>query len=313
MTEVVYSDAHTRLYRGDARAVLAGLPAGTVDCAVTSPPYWRKRDYGTLGQYGLEERFDDYVRTLRAVFTELRRVLAPEGTFWLNLGDSYITTGTGPRTNSGTLDGAPNARTTARGFGAKSGLPAKNLVGIPWRVALALQDDGWLLRSAVIWHKTNAMPESVRDRPASRYEHIFLFTKQNRYFFDLDPIREPHRGSRQRGRGRHRAYESGGGIGSPHTLDRAQGQHPHGRNPGDVWSLGTWPSGHGHHASYPLAIPRRCVAAGCRPGGTVLDPFSGSGTTLLAARQLGRAAIGVDLNPDYHAIAIDRLTREATP
>ncbi|GAA3745423.1 site-specific DNA-methyltransferase (cytosine-N4-specific) [Spinactinospora alkalitolerans] len=310
MIAPAYDDGRVRLYYGDARTVLTEFPDASIDCVVTSPPYWRKRDYGVEGQYGLEETFNGYVDTLRSVFAEIHRVLTDRGTLWLNLGDSHIAAAPGPRTNPGALDGTPNSRTVPRGFGEKRGLTPKNLVGIPWRVAFALQGDGWILRSAIVWHKPNAMPESVTDRPATRYELLFLLVKQRSYFFDLDPIRQPHQGPRKRGSNRYTAYETGDAVGSRHTLDPGQSHHAQGRNPGDVWTLGTRPSRHGHHAGFPIDIPQRCIAAGCPPSGTVLDPFSGSGTTLVAARNLGRHGIGIDLQPAYHAIAVDRLAEE---
>jgi len=313
MSTPVYDEGHVQLYTGDARQTLAEFPPGSVDCVVTSPPYWRKRDYGHPDQYGLETTFTDYVENLRTVFAEIDRVLTGQGTVWLNLGDSYITNAPGPRTNPGTLRGPSNARTMPRGFGDKGGMAKKNLAGIPWRVAFALQTDGWILRSAIVWHKPNAMPESVADRPAMRHEMLFLLVKQGRYFFDLDPVREPHaESSHQRSRrNRHTVNRATRAIHTPHTLDPEQACHPRGRNPGDVWTMGTRPSRHEHYASFPLELPRRCIAAGCPEDGTVLDPFSGSGTTLVAARQVGRSAIGIDLNPDYHDIAISRLAREA--
>ncbi len=319
-----------RLLTGDARTVLAGLPEASVDCVVTSPPYWRQRDYGVAGQLGLEDTIDAYVASLAAVFTQVHRVLKPTGTCWLNLGDSYTSGQTGTRINSGTLNGRSNASTTPRGAGRKDGLPAKNLAGIPWRVALALQERGWVLRSEIIWHKPNAIPESVTDRPARRHEHLFLLTRSPRYFFDLDPIREPYTGDRSLTRRAHHTankphtitttwppagkYDTteafikppGNNLrpGHPHTT-----RHPAGRNPGTVWSLSTRPSRHHHYAAFPIAIPLRAIAAGCPPGGIVLDPFSGSGTTVLAARRLDRAAIGIDLNPSFHEITEQRLAQ----
>lgn len=260
------------------------------------------------------------------------RVLKPTGTCWLNLGDSYLSGPPGLRANPGTLDGRPSARTSPRGFGAKRGLPAKNLAGIPWRVVLALQARTWILRSEIIWHKPNAIPESVKDRPARRHEHLFLLTRSPRYFFNVDPIREPYTGDRPVSRRRHRTANK------PHTITttwppsgkydatepfihqpginlRATGHqhtagHPNGRNPGTVWSLPTRPSRHHHYAAFPIDIPLRCIAAGCPPGGHVLDPFSGSGTTLLAAQRLGHPATGIDINAAFHRIAKERLAEQ---
>lgn len=319
------------LWTGDARTVLAGLSPASIDCVVTSPPYWRQRDYGVDGQLGLEDTLDAYVTALAAVFDQLERVLTPTGTCWLNLGDSYTSGPSGPRSNPGRLDGRPNA-TTTHGFGAKRGLPAKNLAGVPWRVALELQKRGWILRSEIIWNKPNAIPESVTDRPARRHEHLFLLTRSPRYHFNLDAIRQPYTGDRALSRRTRRTghkpntitrpwpppgkYDDTRAFTQPHGTNLRPGRahatrHPVGRNPGTVWSLPTRPSRHHHYAAFPIDIPLRAIAAGCPPAGCVLDPFSGSGTTLLAARQLGHPAIGIDLNPAFHAIAKERLIEQA--
>ena len=311
------------LYVGDARTVLAGMPAGSANCIVTSPPYWGKRDYGVAGQYGHEDTPAAYVDTMRDVFREARRVLADDGTCWLNLGDSYSASGGGATGMHAYLG---EHLTTHRA----SGLGAKNLLGLPWRVALALQDDGWILRNAVVWHKPNAMPESVRDRLYCRHELLFLLAKSPSYWFDLNPIREPHktadtRRERQRSRTRPPGRPGGRtrppkyGPGTPEVtgcqpVRRAPGAghrraHPNGRNPGDVWSIPTRPYKGPHFAAYPIDLPLRCIAAGCKPGGTVLDPFAGSGTTGLAAIQLGRRFTGIDLSPDFARLAAGRLAQ----
>ena len=307
------------LYVGDARTVLAGIPDQTVNCIVTSPPYWGKRDYRVAGQYGHELTPQGYVDTLRETFSQARRVLADDGTCWLNLGDSYSASG-GGATGLHAYLGAHI--TTHRA----DGVPAKNLLGLPWRVAFALQGDGWMLRNAIIWHKPNAMPESVRDRLSCRHELIFLLVKQRTYWFDLNPIREPHatatrrdraqRGSRPPGRLDRRSRPPKYGPGTPEvTTARLYGGrrhtrgHPNGRNPGDVWSIPTRPYTGPHFAAYPIDLPLRCIAAGCKPGGTVLDPFAGSGTTGLAALQLGRRFTGIDLSPDFARLAAERLTQ----
>ncbi len=185
VTTIYYSDPNATLHVGDALDILTTMPEGSADCIVTSPPYWAKRDYGITGQYGHEADPAGYVATLRAVFTEARRVLASDGTCWLNLGDSY---------SEG--NGTPHGLHSYVGHGLvgrrAAGLGSKNLLGLPWRVALALQEDGWIIRNAVVWHKPNAMPESVRDRLNCRYELIFLLAKSRHYWFDLDPIRTPH-------------------------------------------------------------------------------------------------------------------------
>ena len=173
------------LYVGDARAVLAEMPAGSANCIVTSPPYWGKRDYGMAGQYGHENSPTAYVATMREVFREARRVLADDGTCWLNLGDSYSASGGGATGMHAYLG---EHLTTHRA----AGLHTKNLLGLPWQVAFALQDDGWIVRNTIVWHKPNAMPESVRDRLSCRHELVFLLAKSPGYWFDLDPIRVPH-------------------------------------------------------------------------------------------------------------------------
>lgn len=300
-----YRDDEVLLLLGDALEQLRTLPDGSVDCIVTSPPYYGLRDYGTPGQYGLEDTPAAYVETMRALFAEARRVLADDGTLWLNLGDSYSAGGQGGN-RGGKLDGGAHldrvpAPTRVPGFAPK------NLLGIPWRTAFALQDDGWILRNEIIWHKPNAMPESVRDRLSSRHEHLFLLTKSPQYWFDLDAIREPHAApARRAGARAFRARD----LNHERTATGAyEGPDARGRNPGDVWSIATRPFPAAHFATFPIDLPLRCIKAGCRPGGTVLDPFSGSGTTGAAARQLGQRYIGIDLNAAYHDLAVPRFAQ----
>ena len=312
-----YQDAHVTLHHGDALGVLTDLPDRSVDCIVTSPPYFGLRDYGVDGQIGAEPSPGEFVAALVAVFREARRVLADDGTLWLNLGDSYVhKKASGPQGR----DGERATRTfTADAAGGWSGLPDKNLLGIPWRVALALQDDGWTLRNEIIWHKPNAMPESVADRLSNRHEHLFLLTKQPRYWFDLDPIREPRSEVSIKRATPHRspagkAAREGlpyAGIASPQTLALSQMMHDGGRNPGDVWTIATQPFTEAHFATMPPTLAERCIQAGCKPGGTVLDPFSGSGTTGLAAARHGRRYVGIDLNADYLDLSL--RTRLAQP
>jgi DNA modification methylase len=307
------------------------MATGSADCIVTSPPYWAKRDYRVVGQYGHEPDPAGYVATLQATFREARRVLADDGTCWLNLGDSYSAGGSSP-TGRHTYLGPNLAGRHAAGMGTK------NLLGLPWRVALALQDDGWILRNAIIWHKPNAMPESVRDRMSCRYELIFLLVKSRHYWFDLDPIRIPHttgRASRQathpRGTGRPPGRPARGRrppdsrplkysadtrqvIGAQrYGSGRCRSVHPLGRNPGDVWAIPTRPYLGPHFAAFPIAVPTRCIQAGCKPGGLVLDPFCGTGTTGLAALSLGRRFIGIELSPAFAALAAERLRQSDRP
>ena len=339
-TAPYWHDETSALYLGDARAVLATMAAGSADCIVTSPPYWAKRDYGVRGQYGHEPDPAVYIETMRVVFHEARRVLADDGTCWLNLGDSY-SVGGAAASGMHAYIGHGLAGRHAPGMGAK------NLLGLPWRVALALQDDGWIIRNAVVWHKPNAMPESVRDRLNCRYELVFLLVKSRHYWFDLDPIRMPHatvRPQRQPGvpvAGRHPGDGNRGGTrpasgrpggrqpgagrpnGSrppkygPHAREiigarrygnnrRSRG-HPNGRNPGDVWSIRTRPYRGPHFAAFPIELPTQCIKAGCKPDGIVLDPFCGTGTTGLAALALGRRFAGIELSSAFAALAAERL------
>lgn len=244
---------------------------------------------------------------MRELFSELRRVLADDGTLWLNLGDSYYSGRGNPGPNS-----ADEKQPARRGWvrpqdrcGVSWATP-KNLLGIPWRVAFALQDDGWILRNAIVWDKSNAMPESVKDRLSNRYELVFLFVKSLRNWFDLDAIREPHLDASRTARPDGKASK-GWGANAPHPRwgphmasgPDGVGQHELGRNPGDVWRIPTQPFPGAHFAVFPVALPQRCILAGCKPGGTVLDPFNGSGTTGLAAQRTGRKYIGIDINREY--------------
>jgi DNA modification methylase len=333
---IYLSDPTTTLHIGDARDVLATMPGDSADCIVTSPPYWAKRDYGVAGQYGHEPDPGAYIATLQAVFREARRVLVGDGTCWLNLGDSY---------SAGGAAATGLHHYIGRGLAGRHapGMGTKNLLGLPWRVALALQDDGWIVRNAIVWHKPNAMPESVRDRLNCRYEMIFLLVKSRHYWFDLDPIRVPHttahpaastpqHGTRRPAgtpAGRHPGahHRTGNrpaaGAGTrppkygPHTRQvigaRRYGTggsnraHPNGRNPGDVWSIPTRPYRGPHFAAFPPDIPSRCIQAGCKPGGMVLDPFCGTGTTGIAALELGRHFTGIELSSAFAALAAERL------
>jgi len=266
------------IHTGDSLAVLQTLPAASVQCCVTSPPYWGLRDYGHDGQIGLEETPDQYVARLVAVFAEVRRVLADDGVLWLNLGDSY---GSG-----------------------------KNLVGIPWRVAFALQANGWCLRSDTIWHKPNPMPESVRDRPTKAHEYVFLLSKSARYFYDQDAIREPDCGrasgndfKNRQGAAEHQARPGGAG-GAPWRPGK-------GRNARSVWTIPTQPYSGAHFAVMPPALADRCIKSGSRVGDTVLDPFSGAGTTGMVARRLRRQYVGIELNPEFADMARRRIDSDA--
>lgn len=322
MTAPYFADDTLTLLLGKAQDVLPTLDAGSVDCVVTSPPYYGLRDYeGHPDQIGLEQTPAEYVAALGEVFAEVLRVLADDGTLWLNLGDSYSGKA-GPQadqTINARRAGTGDQKRAAMGSASlihKSDLPAKNLLGIPWRVAFALQDSGWILRNAIVWHKPNAMPESVQDRLSGRYEMLFLLAKSHRYWFNLDAIREPTTGSagrtwrERKERGEPNRYGADGqaAVGTGWFAPNDKG-----RNPGDMWSIPTAPLPAAHFAAFPPDLPRRCIVAGCRPGGTVLDPFSGAGTTALAAQQLGRRAIGIDINATYHDIALRRMADAPLP
>lgn len=320
---VYYQDAQVTLHHGHALTVARELPTGSVNCIVTSPPFYGLRDYEVEGQYGLEATPAEYVDNMRVLFGELRRILADDGTLWLNLGDSY-TGSWGNQGHSAARSDLHTSRRMAKQYktGTRTGSirpgmpPAKNLLGIPWRVAFALQDDGWILRNAIIWHKPNAMPESVRDRLSNRYEHVFLFSKQQRYWFDLDPIRDPTPDIGRKTKATVKAGPLTGGHGSMGQDGNGMRMtevynNPAGRNPGNVWALPTAPFAEAHFAVYPPALPTRCVLAGCKPGGAVLDPFSGSGTTGLAAQRTGRRYIGIDLKAEYLELSLRTRLRDA--
>ncbi len=381
-------DGDVRLYHGDAIDTLATLPKGSVDCCITSPPYYGLRDYGVDGQIGLEDTPEAFIERLVDVFRGVRRVLSPTGVCWVNIGDSYAQGHGG----SSTMGGGVNLRKAARGEAVQRerdevdvaswsnrdatprnivpGTKPKDLLMMPARLALALQADGWWIRSDVIWSKLNPMPESVTDRPTSAHEHVFLLTKSPRYWYDAEAVKEPggNWGTRDRTHSKHNG-----------EAFRAAGQTPHhgltdgdasaGRNARNVWTIATQPTPDAHFATFPEELVRRCLLAGCpeqvcrecgeprrritettyeNPGnrttngprsverrhetagfnqrlekrvtttgwsdcghsayrpGVVLDPFIGSGTVAKVARDHGRHAIGIDLNPDYLDIAARR-------
>lgn len=272
---VFYADDQVTLLHGDSLEVARTLKDSSVDCIVTSPPYYGLRDYGNEGQYGLEESPAEYVATMRDLFQEIRRVLAYDGTLWLNLGDSY---------------------------------GKKQLQGIPWRVALALQDLGWILRNDIIWHKRNAMPTSVTDRMTSKHEHLFMFSKSPRYWFDLDPIREA---PVKTGRKAYARVRDVGGRKDGFTSADHSSTHANGKNPGDVWDITNKPFPAAHFATMPPELAARAVLAGCKPGGVVLDPFSGAGTTGMVTRESGRRYIGIDISEEYLALSLETRLQNA--
>lgn len=415
---IFYSDDAVTLHHGKALDVLRSMPDGSVDCCVTSPPYFGLRDYGVDGQQGLEASPAEYVAGMVAVFAEVRRVLADDGTLWLNLGDSYASTASnnGGYSDKSTLAGFTSPDTKGRGANDANvarriapGVGPKNLLGIPWRLAFALQDDGWILRNDIIWAKSNGMPEAVQDRLSTKHEHVFMFSKKRSYWFDLDAIRVEYDGDRslsRRSRTGHTNKENSaqgawgihldrdrpadgsiasaeGMVGNTNaptpqadrTSDRPQKRradelfaeaglteahldamravglsdagkalttqtgagknaadmqrladeakaalggyyreflYSRGRNPGDVWIIPTQPFPGAHFAVMPSALAERCIKAGCKTGGTVLDPYSGSGTTGLAAARHGRKYVGIDLNAEYLDLSLTtRLAQTA--
>ena len=297
-----------RLLLGDSLEELQELPDRSVQTCVTSPPYWGLRDYGMEEQFGLEETPEEYVEQLVEVFREVRRVLRDDGTLWLNLGDSYAGCGRGGDPKHSKGDNSADA--TMESY---KGLPAKNLIGIPWRVAFAFQADGWFLRQDIIWHKPNPMPESVRDRCTKAHEYIFLLSKKPRYYFDNDAIRE-----RTGNEASIEEYKNADGRRHLHEYDLQRGMqqynlnhkpltHPLGRNKRSVWTVPTKPYKGAHFATFPPDLITPCVLAGAPKGGVVLDPFMGSGTTGAVALTHGRDFIGIELNPDYIELAEKRI------
>ncbi len=269
-----YGYGEVQTLTGDNRLLLPQIAAGSVQCCVTSPPYWGLRDYNHAEQIGAEASPEDYVRNLVDVFRQVRRALADDGTLWLNVGDGYAR-------NGGTGRSGPNARVgnTKKLIQRRNcrvpdcwGLKDRDLMGLPWRVAFALQADGWLLRSKITWIKKAPMPESVKNRPSNATEEVFLFSKATRYYYDNRAVRE----------------ESGANL----------------RN---YWLLGPDADGSPHPATFPRELARRCILLGSRPGDLILDPFSGSGTTGVAALELNRRAVLIELVDDYVAQARERL------
>ncbi|ACM18949.1 DNA cytosine N4-methyltransferase/DNA adenine N6-methyltransferase, putative [Geotalea daltonii FRC-32] len=262
---------------GDVRQRLSELPEKMFRCCVTSPPYWGLRDYGAEDQIGSEMTVEEYISDLTAVFREVRRVLADDGTFWLNIGDSYTS---GNRTWRD-----PDKKNPARGMTYRAptpeGLKPKDLIGIPWKLAFALQLDGWYLRSDIIWNKPNCQPESVKDRPTRSHEYVFLLTKSEKYFYNWEAVREPAKTTK------------------------------HYRSKRTVWDINTEPFSEAHFAVFPPGLVEPCLMAGSEPGDFILDPFFGSGTVGVVCLRLGRKCVGVELKPEYVEIAKKRLQPEA--
>jgi DNA modification methylase len=310
------------IHCGDALTVLRALPDTSVNCCITSPPYYGLRDYGCAGQIGLESTPAEYIARLVDVFREVRRVLRDDGTIWINVGDSYNAAG---RNGHGTREGCKQGTNRASADGSDHSRPSvadlkpKDLIGIPWMLAFALRDDGWYLRQDIIWHKPNPMPESVKDRCTKAHEYVFMLSKSQKYWFDADAIAEESAANQVAHNVRYaREYEAHtanvalgssqpGNVGNVgiHARARTDGK----RNKRSVWTMATRPTPEAHFATFPIELPETCLRAGCPEGGTVLDPFAGAGTTGLACLKNGRNFVGIELNAEYVRIAEDRARK----
>jgi site-specific DNA-methyltransferase (adenine-specific) len=297
---------------GNCLNILDDLPADHFHTCVTSPPYFGLRDYGNDSQIGREDTPDSFVQNLVDVFRRVRRVLRPDGTLWLNLGDSYAGNSSGGfRAGAGRADGIVDERNqrNRNGLPCPDGFKPKDLMGMPWRVALALQADGWWLRQDIIWHKPNPMPESVTDRCTKSHEYIFLLAKAEKYYFDSQGIREQGvipAGTKAAKGSSERASQPGVNSRPPEYKI-----YDGFRNKRSVWTVKPNKTFRGaHFAVYPPELIEPCILAGCPEGGHVLDPFGGAGTTGLVARRLGRNATLIELNPDYAQMARDRIASD---
>ena len=297
-----------RILLGDALEHLQTLETESVHACVTSPPYYNLRDYGAAGQIGMEETPEAYIDKLASVFREVRRVLRPDGTLWVNMGDSYATkSGSQPPRNTRNAHGHTVKRPPA-------GYKCKDLMGIPWLLAFALREDGWYLRQDIIWRKINAMPESVRDRCTKSHEYIFLLSKSAHYYFDAAAISEPIAESGKKRISTNFPSFGGEKYGSDQSeKSRTKSGRPYHpalrRNKRDVWDVSTAGFKGAHFAVFPEKLVEPCILAGCPAGGTVLDPFAGSGTTGAVAKRLHRDFVGIEINPDYCEMAIVRILK----
>lgn len=303
-----------RILEGDARSELQNIDSQTIDCCITSPPYYGLRDYGVDGQIGLEETPEEYIRNLVDVFREVKRVLNDDGTLWVVIGDSYAGSGKGAANYpdnaekwlQGTNRGILGAKAT--GKSKSPGLKPKDLIGIPWMLAFALRQDGWYLRQDIIWQKPNAMPESVKDRCTKSHEYIFLLSKSRIYHYDNFSIKEECvNGDTSLPAGSKGTMSKNSGL----RKDRYRKEKGTLRNKRDVWSVSTKGCNGVHFATFPESLISPCVLAGCRKGGTVLDPFCGSGTTGRVAVKNGRKFIGIELNREYAEISNKRIKEVA--
>jgi DNA modification methylase len=348
-----------RIIQGDALTVLKSLPAESVNCCVTSPPYWALRDYGVEGQLGLERTPEEYINKVVEIFRVVWRVLRNDGTLWLNLGDSYAGGGCGARDPSRWPKQARNDHMPT-GVKNKSGFKPKDLIGIPWLVAFALRADGWYLRRDIIWEKPNCMPESCKDRPTTSHEYIFLLAKSVKYYYDAEAVKLPCSPDTHpryaRGRSVHHKYADGGtggqtiaksfdhmiaqpgvnpkaAMAAPTGWDTGVGSHVkkvgrykqnpsfsaavkdvvENRNLRSVWRVPSHPFSGAHFATFPPKLIEPCLLAGCPVGGTVLDPFGGSGTVGMVAENNGRNSILIELNPKYVEMAKRRTSQTGIP
>ena len=303
-----------RIICGDALTILKKLPSESVDCVVTSPPYWSLRDYGAAGQIGLEDSFDDYLEKLLAVFGEVWRVLKGEGTCWVNLGDAYSTRSSKQGTQPSVVSQASSKSQSFLKPLAPNFLPPKCLLQMPARFALGMTDRGWILRNEIIWHKPNCMPQSARDRFTVDFEKLFFFVKNRRYYFkqQFEPLRDAQRLTRPLVTASgHRKWQYGdlkiAAINPKTEAASRRRMLANGRNKRCVWRIATRPFRGTHFAVFPPELVETPIRAGCPEGGIVLDPFSGSGTTALVARTLNRRFVGIELNPKYVRMSKERL------
>jgi DNA modification methylase len=313
-----YKTDYNTIYLGNCEDVLKELPMDSVNCVITSPPYFQLRNYeNNDNQIGLEETPKQYVDSLMKVFRQVKRVLKPNGIFFLNLGDTYSGGNRGYCSEGKWNHGAEKQKGNKGSKGLKPidpkvvGVPQKSLMGIPWRVAFALMDDEWILRNDIIWNKRSVMPESVKDRFTRNHEYLFMFTKEPKYFFDQDAVKEV--GSIKAG------TKAAKGSNKRSSTEKVNSRPPEyktysgTRNKRTVWTLGPEPYSEAHFATFPTKLVEPCILSGCPEDGVVLDPFMGSGTTLLTANRLMRKSIGIELNTDYIELAKKRLLSEPNP
>ena len=330
-----YQDDYATLYHGDALETLKKLPGESIQCCVTSPPYWGLRDYGVEGQLGLENTPEKYVDKIVEIFREVKRVLRSDGTLWLNMGDSYWANRYTPDAKYGGVINPSISKPEHLRAGGKyhSYLKPKDLIGLPWLVAFALQRDGWFLRKDIIWYKKNPMPESTKDRPTTAHEYLFLLSKSNKYFYDGEAIKEKASyNTHARGNGVNpKAMNIPGGWDTSkgdynHHVLNGNGRYKHKqnesfsssvnqvvefRNKRSVWEIGTEPFVDAHFATFPTKLVEPCILAGIRSNdGIVLDPFAGSGTVAQVAKEHNRKSISIELNEEYLPMQMKRLQQE---